>query len=51
MRNQETVGCFDTARDAFLSGQKLFADGLFSVQEVVDVLVDQGFFSHAVPQG
>ena len=51
MHDQEIVEFFDTARDAFHSGQKLFADGLFSVQEVVDVPVDLGFFSHAVPHG
>jgi len=51
MRNAELVEFFDTARDAFVAGQRLFAqDGLFSVQEVVETPVDLGFFSHAVPQ-
>ena len=27
-------GVFDTARDARLAGEKLYADGLFSVQQV-----------------
>jgi hypothetical protein len=51
MRNAEIVEFFDTARDAFVAGQRLFEqDGLFSVQEVVETPVDLGFFSHAVPQ-
>ncbi|HEX7670179.1 MAG TPA: hypothetical protein VF395_11370 [Polyangiaceae bacterium] len=43
------VEFFDTARDAFLAGQKIYADGMFSVQEVTDVPADLGFFSHALP--
>ena len=41
---------FDTARDAYLAGQKLYPDALFSVQEVTDTPADLGFFSHAMPQ-
>lgn len=51
MRHGQIVEFFDTARDAYVAGQKLFAtDRLFSVQEVTDTPVDLGFFSHAVPQ-
>lgn len=51
MRDGEIVAFFDTARDAYIAGQKLFEqDHLFSVQEVIDTMVDLGFFSHAVPQ-
>jgi hypothetical protein len=51
MRNGEIVEFFDTARDAYVAGQKLFeADQLFSVQEVIETPVDLGFFSHAVSQ-
>ena len=49
MRRLAIVEFFDTARDAFLTGLKLFPDGLFSVQEVIDTPVDLGFYSHAVP--
>lgn len=48
MRKGEIVDFFDTPRDAFTTGQKLFEDGLFSVQEVIEVPIDLGFFSHAV---
>ena len=51
MRHREIIEFFDTARDAFLTGQQLYGDGLFSVQEVVALPVDLGFFSHAVPSG
>lgn len=51
IRHGQSIEFFDTARDAYLAGQKLFAsDHLFSVQEVTDTPVDLGFFSHAVPQ-
>jgi hypothetical protein len=41
MRDGKIVEFFDTARDAFLAGQKLFEeDKLFSVQEVVETPVD-----------
>lgn len=50
LRNEQIEAIFDTARDAQLAGEKLFADGLFSVQEVRDRAVDLGWFSHAVPQ-
>ncbi len=50
MRDGEIVEFFDTARDAFVAGQKLFTDQLFSIQEIVEAPVDLGFFSHAMPQ-
>ena len=50
MRNEEIIDFFDTVRDAYISGQKLFEDDLFSIQEVVETPVDLGFFSHALPQ-
>ena len=50
LRNAQLEAIFDTARDAQLAGEKLFTDGLFSVQEVRDRAVDLGWFSHAVPQ-
>lgn len=48
MRDGEIVSFFDTAADAHTAGGALYADGLFSVQEVVDTPADLGFFSHAV---
>jgi len=33
------------------TGQKLFADGLFSVQKITGEPIDLGFFSHAVHLG
>ncbi len=51
MRNGEIVEFFDTVRDAYVAGQKLFEkDKMFSVQEVVETPIDLGFFSHALPQ-
>jgi hypothetical protein len=36
-----------TVRDAYVTGQKLFNDKLFSIQEVVETPVDLGYFSYA----
>ena len=49
MKDGEIVDFFDTARDAYIVGQKLYPDG-FSIQEVIETPVDLGFFSHALPQ-
>jgi hypothetical protein len=48
MRDGQVIEFFDTARDAYVTGQRLFQqDKLFSVQEVTETPVDLGFFSHA----
>jgi hypothetical protein len=48
MRDGQIIEFFDTARDAYVTGQQLFKeDQLFSVQEVIETPVDLGFFSHA----
>ena len=51
LRDGEIVEMYDTPRDAYLVGQQLYADGKFSVQEIVDTPIDLGFYSHAVPEG
>lgn len=49
MRNGEIIEFFDTARDAFVVGRKLYEeDYLFSVQEVIETPVDLGYFSYAM---
>jgi hypothetical protein len=50
MRDGTVVEFFDTARDAYAAGQQLFKDNLFSIQEVIEIPVDLGFFSHAITQ-
>jgi len=51
MRDGQIIEFFDTARDAYVAGQKIFKqDQLFSIQEVTETPVDLGFFSHAMPQ-
>jgi hypothetical protein len=48
MRDGQIIEFFDTARDAYVAGQRLFErDKLFSVQEVTETPVDLRFFSHA----
>lgn len=48
MHDGEIVEYFDTARDAYIAGMKLYNDGLFSIQEITDIPINLGFFSHAV---
>jgi hypothetical protein len=48
MRDGEIVEFFDTARDAYVSGSKLYPDENFSIQEIADAPVNLGFLSHAV---
>lgn len=51
MRDGQIIEFFDTARDAYVAGQKIYKqDQLFSVQEVIETPVDLGFFSHAMSQ-
>jgi len=48
MQDGKVVDFFDTASDAYTAGQKLFTNGLFSIQEVTNIPVDLGFFSYAM---
>ena len=49
MRDGQIIEFFDTARDAYIAGQRIFQqDQLFSIQEVTNKPVDLGFFSYAL---
>lgn len=50
LKDQEIIEFFDTAKDAFLAGKKLYNDDVFSVQEVTDTFADLGYYSHAMHQ-
>jgi hypothetical protein len=46
MRDGQIIEFFDTARDTYVAGQRLFEqDKLFSVQEVTETPVDLGFLA------
>jgi hypothetical protein len=51
LRKQEIVGIYDTIRDAKMTGDRFFPDGLFSIQKITDKSLDLGIFSHAVHLG
>ncbi len=51
LRQKQIVGMYDTLRDAKTAGDKLFPDGLFSIQEVTDKASDLGVLSHAMHLG
>ena len=46
MREGGIVSFFDKAGDANAAGVAMFADEIFSIQEVTDELIDLGFWSH-----
>lgn len=46
MRDGEIVGYFKTPRELLVAASERFPDGIFSVQEVTDVPLDLGFWSH-----
>ena len=48
MRHGEFVEFFDTAADANRAGMTLYEDDLFSIQEITNVPIDLGYFSHAI---
>lgn len=46
MRARRIVELFDRPADALQAGNLRFADGLFSIQEVIDEPIDLGLWSH-----
>jgi len=51
LRRREIKGYYDTALDAVKTGNSLYPDKLFSIQQVTTAMVDLGYYSHAVPVG
>ena len=47
LRHQKAIETFDTLHDAVVFAAKTYSDGLFSVQEVTDQIIDLGWYSHA----
>lgn len=50
MQAKNIVGIFDTAGDAYFAGKKIYSKRPFSVQEIIDMPADLGFYSHVLPQ-
>ena len=48
MHEREVVGIYSTAQDAAQTGHLLYEDDMFSIQEITDVPIDLGFYSHVV---
>ncbi len=51
LRGEKLIAVYSTALDAERTGKLLYDDDIFSVQEITDVPVDLGFYSHVVPVG
>jgi hypothetical protein len=50
MRHGQIMEFYDTFNDAVKVGVKEYPDGIFSVQQVTQQVIDLGWFSHALPQ-
>jgi hypothetical protein len=46
MRDGKIIAFFEKPGDANRAGVEMFADGIFSIQEVTDEPIDLGFWSH-----
>lgn len=46
MKDEQIVGYFKTPHEALVAADRLFADQIFSIQEVTDEPIDLGFWSH-----
>jgi hypothetical protein len=51
LRHRTITDFFSTSVDAVKAGKSLYPDGIFSIQQVTDVPIDLGFFSHAGDNG
>ena len=51
MRHGEVIDFYNDWQDAYRTGMRFYADGLFSIQQVTRTPVDLGSFSHAVHLG
>lgn len=51
LRHEELIGVYDTIRDAKITGDRFFPDGLYSIQQITDEPANLGYFSHALHLG
>jgi hypothetical protein len=51
LRHRQIIGMYDTLRDAKMAGDKLYTDGIFSIQEVSDSATNLGVYSYAMHMG
>ena len=51
LRHRTITDFFSTSADAVKAGKSLYPDGIFSIQQVTDLPIDLGFFSHAGDNG
>lgn len=51
LRHKKIIGFYETAMDAVSAANTMYPDGIFSVQQIIDVAADAGFYSHALPLG
>lgn len=47
LRHRAIIDYFSSPLDAVKAGKSLYSDGVFSIQQVTDVPIDLGFFTHA----
>ena len=48
MKDRKIIAFFDSLEDVHKEGTTAYKDGIFSVQQVKEMPLDLGYFSHAV---
>jgi hypothetical protein len=51
LHDQQIVGIYDSLGDAQTAGEKLYPDGIFSIQKVTEKPLELGAYSYAVHLG
>jgi len=51
LRKEKLIHIFDSAGDAKIFAEAQFPDGLFSIQQITNRVVELGYFSHAMHLG
>jgi hypothetical protein len=49
MKDQKILGFYSSAEDARTAAETFIKDGLYSIQQATEGVIDLGFFNYAVP--
>jgi hypothetical protein len=49
MKDQKIINFFSSAEDARNAANSFIQDKIFSIQQVIDIPIDLGYFNYAVP--
>jgi hypothetical protein len=49
MKDTKILGFYSTAEDARVTAASFIKDGIYSIQQVTDTVINLGFYTNAVP--